>query len=182
VEYRWTPAATETLLFLPGASGNTQFWKPVGAHLRHPGARHFLAWPGCGGVPAERDVRGIADLVARVVRQITHPVALLAQSMGGVIAVRAALEKPDLVRHLVLSVTSGGVDVARLGAQDWRPSFRQHHPDAPRWFLDEREDSYCPSPSWSCSRAVRTTSCPNELTRSFRTSTGTWLSEKGDRP
>jgi pimeloyl-ACP methyl ester carboxylesterase len=140
VEYRWAPAAIESLLFLPGASGNTRFWKPVGAHLRHPGDRHFLAWPGFGGVPAEFDVRGIGDLVARVVRRITGPVALLAQSMGGVIAVRAALEKPDLVRHLVLSVTSGGIDVARLGAQDWRPSFRQHHPDVPRWFLDERED------------------------------------------
>jgi pimeloyl-ACP methyl ester carboxylesterase len=134
------PPATETLLFLPGASGNTEFWRPVGTELRHPGARRFLAWPGLGGVPAEPGVRGVADLVARVVRQITTPVALLAQSMGGVVAVRAALEKPDLVRHLVLSVTSGGIDVARLGAQDWRPAFRENNPGLPGWFVDERED------------------------------------------
>jgi pimeloyl-ACP methyl ester carboxylesterase len=127
-------------MFLPGASGNTQFWKPVAAQLRHPGARRFMAWPGFGGVPAEPGVRGITDLVARVVHEITGPVDLLAQSMGGVIAVRAALEKPDLVRHLVLSVTSGGIDVASLGADDWRSAYRASHPGVPRWFDDERED------------------------------------------
>lgn len=127
-------------MFLPGASGNIQFWRPVAARLRHPGPRHFLAWPGFGGVPSEPGVRGIGDLVARVVREITGPVDLLAQSMGGVIAVRAALERPDSIRHLVLSVTSGGIDVARLGARDWRPEFRARNPGLPSWFVDERED------------------------------------------
>jgi pimeloyl-ACP methyl ester carboxylesterase len=131
--------AEESLVFLPGASGNVQFWKPVSAKLRHPGARRFVAWPGFGGVPAEPDVNGIDDLVARVVRDITVPVALLAQSMGGVIAVRAALEKPRLVRHLVLSVTSGGIDVASLGAEDWRPRFESNRA-LPSWFADERRD------------------------------------------
>ena len=132
--------AEESLMFLPGASGNAQFWKPVGAKLRHPGPRRFVAWPGFGGVPAEPDVNGIDDLVARVVRDIRGPVALLAQSMGGIIAVRAALEKPGLVRHLVLSVTSGGIDVASLGAEDWRPRFRESHLAPPSWFTDERRE------------------------------------------
>jgi len=132
--------AEESLMFLPGASGNVQFWKPVSGKLRHAGARRFVAWPGFGGVPAEPDVGGIDDLVARVVRDITGPAALLAQSMGGVIAVRAALEKPRLVRHLVLSVTSGGIDVASLGAEDWRPRFRESDLAPPSWFADERRD------------------------------------------
>jgi pimeloyl-ACP methyl ester carboxylesterase len=130
----------ETLTFLPGASGNVRFWQPLSTALQHPGARRFVAWPGFGGEPPDPGVRGIDDLVARVVRDITEPVALLAQSMGGVIAVRAALEKPGLVRHLVLSVTSGGIDVASLGAEDWRPAYRRNNPALPRWFDDERAD------------------------------------------
>jgi pimeloyl-ACP methyl ester carboxylesterase len=130
----------ETLLFLPGASGNTALWKPVSDGLRHPAQRRFCAWPGFGGVPSEPDVHGIDDLVARVVASISGPVDLLAQSMGGVIALRAALQKPDLVKHLVLAVTSGGLDVSALGAHDWRPMFLAEHPNLPRWFADERED------------------------------------------
>jgi prolyl-tRNA editing enzyme YbaK/EbsC (Cys-tRNA(Pro) deacylase) len=131
---------SETLMFLPGASGNAEFWKPVAARLRHPGARRFVSWPGLGGAPPEAGVTGIRDLVARVARDITGPVDVLAQSMGGIVAVRAALARPELVRHLVLSVTSGGIDVAALGARDWRPAFTERHPDLPRWFVDERED------------------------------------------
>ena len=132
--------ASESLIFLPGASGNREFWKPVSAGLRHPGARRFMTWPGFGGAPPEPGVGGIDDLVARVTREITGPVALLAQSMGGVVAVRAALEKRHLVRRLVLSVTSGGIDVTSLGATDWRPTFVKNNPGLPSWFVDERHD------------------------------------------
>jgi hypothetical protein len=41
-----TPA--ETLLFLPGALGNTSLWQPVAGLLQHPGAKRFVAWPGFG--------------------------------------------------------------------------------------------------------------------------------------
>ena len=135
-----SPSTAEKLIFLPGASGNTRFWQPVSAGLRHPGEREFLAWPGFGGAPCEADVNGIDDLVARVCSSISRPVDLLAQSMGGVIAIRAALRKPGMVKHMVLSVTSGGLDVAALGAKDWRPNFRELNPTVPSWFFDERED------------------------------------------
>jgi GNAT superfamily N-acetyltransferase len=108
--------------------------------LQHPGARRFFSWPGLGGAPAEAQVNCFADLVSRVTREIAAPVALLAQSMGGVIAVLAALEKPSLVRHLVLSVTSGGLDMASFGAVDWRAEFSLRNPGTPTWFLQERTD------------------------------------------
>lgn len=85
-------------------------------------------------------MRGIDDLVTRVVDSISGPVDLLAQSMGGVIAIRAALQKPGLVKHLVLAATSGGLDVAALGGEDWRPMFLRENPTVPRWFADERRD------------------------------------------
>jgi poly(3-hydroxyoctanoate) depolymerase len=99
-----------------------------------------VAWPGFHGTPSEPDVNGIDDLVAGVVTSISRPVDLLAQSMGGVIAIRAALQRPDLVKHLVLAATSGGLDVSALGAQDWRPMFLAANPSLPPWFADEHED------------------------------------------
>ena len=133
-------APATALLFLPGASGNIDLWRPVAQALRHPGERRFVTWPGFGGVPSESGVNGIDDLVARVVRAISAPVDLLAQSMGGVIAIRAALERPSLVKHLVLAVTSGGLDVAALGGHDWRPLFLAENPGVPSWFTDACED------------------------------------------
>jgi pimeloyl-ACP methyl ester carboxylesterase len=133
-------ASADTLLFLPGASGNTDVWRPVAEGLQHPGLRSFVAWPGFGGAPSEPGINGIDDLVARVVTAISGPVDLLAQSMGGVIAIRIALQRPDLVKHLVLAVTSGGMNVSALGGEDWRPTFLAENPRVPRWFTDERED------------------------------------------
>jgi len=135
-----TDALADSLFFLPGASGNVEFWKPVSEALHHPGRRRFFGWPGFGGAPHDPLVRGIDDLVTRVADAIVEPVDLLAQSMGGVIAIRAALEKPGLVKHLVLAATSGGLDVAALGGADWRPEFLAANPRVPRWFIDERAD------------------------------------------
>jgi pimeloyl-ACP methyl ester carboxylesterase len=131
---------TQRLFFLPGASGNTQFWRPLAARLSHPGERRFFGWPGFGGMPADPSVSGLRDLGQRVAAELTSPTALLAQSMGGVIAMLAALEKPALVTHLVLSTTSGGLDVSALGGYDWRGEFRAQNPHLPRWFESERWD------------------------------------------
>ena len=132
--------AHETLMFLPGASGNTELWRPLSDRLHHFGARQFLGWPGFGPTPPQPGITSLTDLVQLVTHNITSPVTLLAQSMGGVIAVIAALELPKLVRRLVLSATSGGLDLASLGAVDWRPEFRRCNPDLPRWFEDYRTD------------------------------------------
>jgi poly(3-hydroxyoctanoate) depolymerase len=128
------------LLFLPGASGNTRFWHPVADRLTHPGERIHYGWPGFGPTPPDPSITGIDNLVAKVIADIDRPTALIAQSMGGVIAMRAALEKPELVTHLVLTVTSGGVDISDLGAQDWRESFLAANSSFPRWFTDYKEN------------------------------------------
>ncbi|WP_153130146.1 alpha/beta fold hydrolase [Dechloromonas hortensis] len=128
------------LLFLPGALGRTELWEPVANRLTHPAKKIHFGWPGFGSTPPDPQVHGMDDLVAKVVAQIDQPTALIAQSMGGVIAIRAALEKPGLVTHLILSVTSGGIDMRGLGAQDWRPSFHEANPSLPRWFSTYQED------------------------------------------
>lgn len=125
---------------MPGASGNTEFWKPVADLLSYPGERIHLGWPGFGPTPPDPTVKGIEDLVDKVVAKIDGPTALVAQSMGGVIAVRAALQKPKQITHLVLTVTSGGIDLGEFGAQDWRPAFHAANPSLPLWFAQYKDD------------------------------------------
>ncbi len=72
--------------------------------------------------------------------RLEGPTALIAQSMGGVVALLAALERPSRITHLVLSVTSGGLDLDGLGAWDWRPALRAAQPNLPPWFIDYRVD------------------------------------------
>jgi poly(3-hydroxyoctanoate) depolymerase len=109
------------LLFLPGASGNTNFWRPVSDLITHQSERVFLGWPGIGATPAHEGDTSIDAFVARTVAEIDQPTALIAQSMGGVIAILAAHQRPKRVTHLVLAALSGGVDTIGLGAKDWRP-------------------------------------------------------------
>jgi pimeloyl-ACP methyl ester carboxylesterase len=132
--------APTQLLFLPGASGDPAFWQPLADQLTHPATRRFAAYPGFGATPADPEVENFEDLVRKIVQQIDQPTALIAQSMGGVIALRAALAKTALVTHIVLAVTSGGLDTEALGAQDWRADFAAKNPQSPDWFLTLRED------------------------------------------
>jgi pimeloyl-ACP methyl ester carboxylesterase len=135
---RFPPPAT--LMFLPGASGNTHFWRPVADLLAHPAQREHAGWPGFGPTPPHPAVNGIDDLVERVTAAIDRPTAIIAQSMGGVVAIRAALAKPALVTHLVLTATSGGMDVGALGGQDWRAPLHAANPALPDWFAADRQD------------------------------------------
>ncbi len=130
-----------TLIFLPGAGGDPTFWRPVGDLLPSAWRRTYLSWPGLGDQPPDPRVNGFDDLVALVEAQLGDaPVDLLAQSMGGAVALRVALRHPAKVRRLVLAATSGGIDVGRLGASDWRPEYRAAFPRAASWIMDARVD------------------------------------------
>jgi pimeloyl-ACP methyl ester carboxylesterase len=128
------------LFFLPGASGRTDFWHPVSELLTCPAPKIHVAWPGFGGVPPDPAVTGIGDLATRVLAGIDQPSAIVAQSMGGVVAMLAALQRPELVTHLVLAATSGGIDMRAFDAEDWRPAMRAAQPGLPDWFASYHED------------------------------------------
>lgn len=130
----------ERLLFLPGASGSTSFWQPLAACLTVPGQRVIASYPGFGAAAPDPSIDSLDDLVDRIVASIDRPTALIAQSMGGVIAMRAALARPRFITHLVLTVTSGGVDMTALGAEDWRRDFAAANPHLPDWFLTFKSD------------------------------------------
>ncbi|WP_247635855.1 alpha/beta fold hydrolase [Methylobacterium sp. 37f] len=125
-------------LFLPGASGSASFWRPVATQAGLDGV--FFGWPGLGAEPPRQDVDGLDDLVALVATEIREPVAIVAQSMGGIIAIKVALAFPDLVKNLVLTVTSGGVPMVDLGGSDWRPDYFRAFPRAAKWIADPVAD------------------------------------------
>jgi pimeloyl-ACP methyl ester carboxylesterase len=101
----------------------------------------YLAWPGLGSEEPDPSVQGFDDLVSLVERELGGAGGdLVAQSMGGVVAVRAASRHPERVRRLVLVATSGGVDVSRLGGADWRDDYRRSHPTAADWITRDRPD------------------------------------------
>ena len=126
------------LLFLPGVSGDPTFWQPVGERLPASWSKVYLGWPGMGHQPPDPAVSSFDDLVNLAAAEL--PAAVIAQSMGGIVAVRLALNHPTRIPRLVLVATSGGVDVARLGAADWRPEYRQNFPNAAPWITDTRPD------------------------------------------
>lgn len=130
----------ERILFLPGARGDRRFWRPVADLLPGCYERVFLEWPGHGSVPPDPRVSSFDDLVALVTDRMDHPVDLIAQSMGGAVALRAALDRPKMVRHIVLSAASGGVDLSRFDAEEWRTSYRQEYPNAAASLVEYRAD------------------------------------------
>jgi pimeloyl-ACP methyl ester carboxylesterase len=135
------------LLFLPGAGGSAAFWRPVAERLGQDRPMRRLAWPGLGNEPVSPEVRGLDDLVDLTLAAMTEPSDLVAQSMGGLVAIRAALAAPERVRRLVLTGTSGGLPVADLGGADWRSNYRANFPRAATWIAEAREDLSARIPS-----------------------------------
>jgi pimeloyl-ACP methyl ester carboxylesterase len=128
----------ERLLFLPGASGVARFWRPVIDRLSLSLDYKAFDYPGFGGNPPDPKLSSLEDLTNWIETFIDRPVDILAQSMGGVIAMQLALRKHHLVRHLVLSGTSGGVPMGKFNAADWRESYRREAQKNPNWFTDDR--------------------------------------------
>jgi pimeloyl-ACP methyl ester carboxylesterase len=126
------------LLFLPGAVGSAAFWRPAFARMNLDRPARFLSWPGLGAETADPAVRGMDDLVSLTLTALDGPCDLVAQSMGGVVALKAALAAPGTVRRLVLAATSGGIPMPE--AEDWRADYFQTFPAAARWIAEAGED------------------------------------------
>jgi pimeloyl-ACP methyl ester carboxylesterase len=137
---RSLPDSERRVLFLPGAAGAAEFWAPVAERLPAAWTKVLLGWPGAGEEPHLPSVSGFEDLVTMAAAALAGPGDVVAQSMGGIVAIGLALRHPEQVRRLVLVATSGGIDVPGLGGADWRAEYRQEYPDAAPWITAERPD------------------------------------------
>ena len=123
------------LIFLPGASGSTAFWHPLIEKLPQYYQTKIIGYPGFGDTPESVKIKSFEDLTNHVVNQINEESVIVAQSMGGIFAVAAALQKPQLIKGLVLIATSGGINLERFNVQDWREAYRQEYLKYPDWFI-----------------------------------------------
>jgi pimeloyl-ACP methyl ester carboxylesterase len=138
---------TPSLLFLPGAGGDPAFWQPAGALLPTTWRKTYLGWPGLGDQPHDPAVQGLDDLVARAAAALQPPSIVIAQSMGGIVAVRLALAQATRISHLVLVATSGGIDLTPFGVAEWRTDYRRNFPRAASWITETRADHAAQIPS-----------------------------------
>ena len=127
------------LLFLPGAGGAAEFWHPLGALLPQY-EKTYLNWPGLGHETHRPGFNSLDALTAHAATHLREETVVVAQSMGGIFALRLALLYPQTVTKLVLTAASGGIDVMRFGAGDWRPAYRAEYPNAAGWITEARAD------------------------------------------
>ncbi len=123
------------LIFLPGASGSISFWYPLIKKLPQHYRTKIIGYPSFGDIAESLDVKSFKDLTNYVLNQSNEESIIVAQSMGGIFAVTAALQKPQLVKGLVLIATSGGINLEPFNVQDWREAYRQAFLKYPDWFI-----------------------------------------------
>lgn len=127
------PAPATHVTFVPGAAGLGAFWAPVADALPATWTRTLLDLPGLGGASPVPEIASYDDLITHVANGLPARTVLVGQSMGAYVAMAVALRRPERVSHLVLSVAAGGLDMAALGAGDWRPGYPSSYPDAAVW-------------------------------------------------
>jgi pimeloyl-ACP methyl ester carboxylesterase len=128
------------VVFFPGATGSADFWAPVAQRLPNDWESTSVSWPGAGTVPSVPGINGYEDLVRLATSEVPDGSDVVAQSMGGVVAIGLALARPEKLRRLVLVATSGGLDVSALGGSDWRGEYRSEFPEAAAWVTSDRMD------------------------------------------
>lgn len=124
------------VVFLPGASGHTDFWQPIIHHLSTFCTVQVIAYPGFSNCPSHPNVQNFADLSQYVLTKIPTQSIVIAQSMGGIFAVQAALQMPEKIQKLVLIATSGGIDLSPFQVEDWREAYHAQFCDYPTWFSE----------------------------------------------
>ena len=128
------------LVFLPGASGSQHFWQPLRAALTEYTDQQVIAYSGFDSIVPNLATQKLYDLQEFVKEKIEDDSILIAQSMGGVLAVGLALNHPQKVKGLVLLATSGGLNLQSFHCADWRTDYRELFKTMPDWFEQDQTE------------------------------------------
>ena len=130
----------DKIVFLPGASGNMDFWNPLIDFLPIHYEKEIIGYPGFGTSENDQNINNFSDLQDYVTSKIQSKSILIAQSMGGIFAVNKTFTNPNLIKGLVLIATSGGIDLTHFNVQDWRTEYQEQYPRYPNWFMTTKVD------------------------------------------
>ncbi|MEO7035542.1 MAG: alpha/beta fold hydrolase [Polyangiaceae bacterium] len=126
--------------YLPGASGRAVSWEPIASVLAYRREPRLFDYPGLGDHAEVPGINDLADLTHWIASGLPPLCDVITLSMGSTVGLRLALDYPERVRRLVLVTPCGGFDVRPFGALDWRETFCEQRPEAPRWFVDDTHD------------------------------------------
>jgi 2-succinyl-6-hydroxy-2,4-cyclohexadiene-1-carboxylate synthase len=100
----------ETVVLLHGFAGTGRLWDPVVARLDRERYRPLAPDLRGHGTAASRRPVSFEGCVEDVIGLVAHPFTLVGYSMGGRIALRAALAGPERIERLILVATTAGID------------------------------------------------------------------------
>jgi len=126
--------------YLPGASGRSANWEAIDSVLAFRREARLFDYPGLGECDEVAGIANLSDLARWVANDLPECCDVVTLSMGSALGLRLALDYPERVRRLVLVAPCGGFDAIGLGALDWRETFVQERPTAPRWFVEDQLD------------------------------------------
>lgn len=112
------------VVFLHGLVGLNEHWEEVVRRARHQTRCIMLELPLLELRGEDCSIQGVTDLTSRFLEQYFNgvPVTLVGNSFGGHVALRVALERPELVRSLVLAGSSGLIEKSMVREVQIRPS------------------------------------------------------------
>lgn len=112
------------VVFLHGLVGLNEHWEEVVRRAKHHTRCVLLELPLLELKGDDCSIQGVTDLTARFLERYFsgEPASLVGNSFGGHVALRVALERPDLVRSLVLAGSSGLIEKSMVREVQIRPS------------------------------------------------------------
>jgi pimeloyl-ACP methyl ester carboxylesterase len=110
VHYR-TAGSGEPLVLVHGLAGSTRSWRYNLAELARSHRVYLVDLPGFGAMSRPRATFALPEAAGWLYELLdalkVGPVHLLGHSMGGYLSVRLAVERPEMVRRLVLAAPAG---------------------------------------------------------------------------